>query len=194
MVQETKVTSMKQIAPSPSALRVSELAQNRATPFSFRPDSLQLKAIAAELKVLGLRKLSFEGQIKAVGSADWKLEAKLGATVIQPCVVTLEPVTTRIDVPVERLFLRGFVDVDAPEAEMPDDDTTEALTAWIDPEAIMHEALTLNLPLYPRADDAALGELVVTEPGVTPMRDEDARPFAGLADLKDQLSRDRKDD
>jgi uncharacterized metal-binding protein YceD (DUF177 family) len=194
MVQETKVSSMKQIAPSPYALRVSELAQNSATPFSLRPDSAQLKAIAAELGVSGLRKLSFEGEVKAVGAADWRLDAKLGATVIQPCVVTLEPVTTRIDVPVERLFLRNYVEVDAPEAEMPEDDTTEALTAWIDPEAIMREALALNLPLYPRAPDAALGEMVVTEPGVAPMRDEDARPFAGLAGLKDQLTDGSKDD
>jgi len=184
---------MKQIAPSPSALRVSELAQNSATPFSLRPDSAQLKAIAAELGILGLRKLSFVGQIKGAGAADWRLDAKLGATVVQPCVVTLEAVTTRIDVPVERLFLRDYVDVDAPEAEMPEDDTTEALSAWIDPAAIMLEALTLNLPLYPRAQDAALGELVVTEPGVAPMRDEDARPFAGLAGLKDQLSKGEKD-
>ena len=194
MVQETKVSSMKQIAPSPSALRVSELAQNSATPFSLRPNSTQLKAIAAELGIMGLRKLSFEGQIKGAGVADWRLDAKLGATVIQPCVVTLEPVTTRIDVPVERVFLRDYVDVDAPEAEMQGDDTTEALTSWIDPEAIMREALTLHLPLYPRAEDAALGELVVAEPGVTPMRDEDARPFAGLAGLKDQLSKDNKNE
>lgn len=193
MVQETKVSSMKQIAPSPSALRVSELSQNSATPFGLRPDSTQLKAIAAELGLSGLRKLSFTGDIKGVGSADWRLKAKLGATVIQPCVVTLEPVTTRIDVPVERLFVRDFVDVDAPEAEMPEDDTTEPLTAWIDPEAIMSEALALNLPLYPRAEDATLGEMVLTEPGVTPMRDEDARPFAGLAGLKDQLDKNGKD-
>jgi hypothetical protein len=36
--------------------------------------------------------------------------------------------------------------------------------------------------------------MVVTEPGVAPMRDEDARPFAGLAGLKDQLSDGSKDD
>ncbi|WP_227269409.1 YceD family protein [Roseobacter weihaiensis] len=179
---------MKQTPPTPTALRVASLAQNADTPFHIRPALETLTRIAAELNLSGLRKLSFEGTITAQGAADWLLTGTLGATVIQPCAVTLDPVTTRIDVPVRRLFLRDFTEIDAPEAEMPEDDTVEPLTAWIDPGEIMIEALALHLPLYPRAPGAELGSLVVTEPGVTPMRDEDARPFAGLAALKDQLA------
>lgn len=181
---------MKQTPPSPTALRVAELSQNSETPFNLRPEPSRLKEIALELGLSGLRKLSLVGKIRAEGSADWRLSATLGATVIQPCGVTLEPVTTRIDVPVERLYLRDFIFVDAPEAEMPGDDTVEALPQWIDPAEVMMEALVLNLPLYPRATDAELGEMIVTEPGVAPMRDEDARPFAGLSALKNQLKDD----
>jgi len=47
--------------------------------------------------------------------------------------------------------------------------------------------LCLTLPEYPRAEGATLGESIYTQPGEAPMRDEDARPFAGLAALKDQL-------
>lgn len=179
---------MKHPAPSPSALRVSELSQNSPTAFAIRPETARLQQIAERLEILGLRKLSFQGDIKASGSADWILTGTLGATVIQPCAVTLEPVTTRIDVPVRRLFLRDFVETDAPEVEMPEDDEVEPLSAWIDPDAIMLEALDLSLPLYPRSDGAEIGAVTVTEPGKTPMRDEDARPFAGLAALKDKLS------
>jgi uncharacterized metal-binding protein YceD (DUF177 family) len=189
MVQETKVPDMKQKPPSPTALRVAELPQNSATAFDLRPDAPRLKEIAAELSLLGLRKLSFCGTIYASGSADWRLDGKLGATVVQPCGVTLEPVTTRIDEPVTRLFQRDYVDVDAPEAEMPEDDTVEPLQAWIDPGTVMIEALVLHVPLYPRARGAELGEMVISEPGITPMRDEDARPFAGLAALKARLER-----
>jgi len=57
----------------------------------------------------------------------------------------------------------------------------------IDPAAVMIEALALAMPLYPRAEGADLGEAVHAEPGVTPMRDADARPFAGL---RDRLARD----
>lgn len=193
MVQETKALAMKQIPPSPTALRVAELSQNSDTPFDLRPETAQLKVIANELDLIGLRKLSMIGQVSGEGAKDWRLTGKLGATVVQPCGVTLEPVTTRIDVPVNRLYTRDFVDVDAPEVEMPEDDSVEALSAWIDPGAVMIETLVLNLPLYPRADGAELGELVVTEPGAVPMRDEDARPFAGLASLRNQLG-DPSDD
>lgn len=179
---------MKQHPSSTTALRVSELSQNAPTAFLCRPDATHLKEIAEDLDLSSLRKLSFSGEIAAQGKADWRLTGKLGATVVQPCAVTLEPVTTRIDVPVQRLYQKDYVDIDAPEAEMPEDDTVEPLTAWIDPGAVMLEALALHVPEYPRADGAELGELVVTEPGVAPMRDEDARPFAGLAALKDQLS------
>ncbi|MFK7764912.1 MAG: DUF177 domain-containing protein [Roseobacter sp.] len=185
---------MKPTAPSTAALRVSELAQNTATPFALRPEKARLEAIAADLQLLGLRKLSFNGEVKALGDVDWILRGSLGATVVQPCAVSLEPVTSRIDTPVTRVFQRDFADEDAPEAEMPEDDSIEPLGLWIDPDAVMIEALVLHLPLYPRAEGAELGETILTEPGVAPMRDEDARPFAGLAALKGQLGKPPKSD
>ena len=50
------------------------------------------------------------------------------------------------------------------------------------------EALSLAIPLYPRAEDATLGEAVFTEPGKQAMTDEDAKPFAGLASLRESLN------
>ncbi len=181
---------MSQTPPSPTALRVSGLSQNTATPFELRPAKAQRTELATQMDLLGLRKLSFTGQITSLGAADWQLDATLGATVVQPCAVTVEPVTTRIDVPVRRVYQKDFIDVDAPEAEIPDDDAVEPLSTWIDPADVMIEALVLHLPLYPRAPDAELGVLSVSEPGVRPMTDEDARPFAGLAALKEQLKDD----
>ncbi len=185
--KKRKHRPMSITAPSDHALRVSELPQNSPTAFALRPDAEALKEIAQSLDLLGLRKLSFVGDVRAEGKADWRLTATLGATVVQPCSVTLEPVTTRLDVPVSRVFLRDYVDVDAPEAEMPEDDSVEPLGAWIDPQAAMIEALVLALPLYPRSEDAELGEAVFSAPGTKPMRDEDARPFAGLEALKKQM-------
>ena len=53
----------------------------------------------------------------------------------------------------------------------------------------MAEALALALPDYPRAPDATLENAQVTEPGIAPMSDEDARPFAALAGLRDKLQK-----
>ena len=192
MVQETKAqTQMSRNPPSATAMRVADLSANADHSFDLRPDVAEQAVIAAELEVSALRKLRFEGRLTPLGATDWQLSAQLGATVVQPCVVTLEPVTTRIDVQVSRQFVRDLPDIDAPEVEMPEDDTVEALGQWIDPAEVMKEALTLAVPDYPRAEGAALGQVLHTKPGEKPMTDEDARPFAGLADLKSQLENDK---
>lgn len=178
---------MSRTPPSATSLRVSELNHNAPTAFSLRPDTPSLQAIAAELGLSALRKLSFRGEVRPEGKDDWRLDGHLGATVVQPCVVTLAPVTTRIEAEVQRHYVKGYVEPDDPEAEMPEDDSVERLGPWIDPEAVMMEALALNTPEYPRQGDAELGSAQFTKPGIAAMTDEDARPFAGLAGLKEQL-------
>ncbi len=191
--KKRKCQMVKQPLPSPGALRVAELNQNSPTRFTLRPDAEMLAALADELQLLGLRKLSFQGTVAATERAGWDLAGRLGATVVQPCGATLEPVTTRIETEVTRRYLADYEEITAPEVEMPEDDSTEPLGRWIEPHAVMIEALVLALPLYPRSDGADLGEQVFAEPGVTPMRDEDAKPFAGLADLKAQMTKPSND-
>ena len=179
---------MTQSPETPSIFAVRDLAQNRATPVHLRPAKPQLAEMAADLDLIELRKLSFSATIQAIGHSDWQLTGTLGATVVQPCVVTLAPVTTRIDVPVERRYLATMPDLgDDEEIEMPEDENAEALGHTIDVAQVMHEALALNLPLFPRAEGAELGDAVFTEPGKKAMTEEDARPFAGLAALRDKL-------
>ncbi|KIC44599.1 50S ribosomal protein L34 [Ruegeria sp. ANG-S4] len=171
-------------------LRVADLPQNAATQFELRPGAAELEALKQDLDLLGLRKLSFVGAVQAQGKRDWILTAKLGATVVQPCVITLEPVTTRIETSVRRLFLADWDEPDEPEFEMPEDDETEALGAEIDPSAVMVEALSLALPQYPRKDGAELDQADYTEPGKQAMTDDDVKPFAGLAGLRDAMKKD----
>ncbi|MEL7126817.1 MAG: DUF177 domain-containing protein [Pseudomonadota bacterium] len=174
-------------APSAHALRVSDLPQNAETAFEIVPDAATLAELAQTLGLDGLRKLRLSGTVSGQGKADWVLQARLGATVVQPCGVTLAPVTTRIDTEVRRLYLRDYEEPEAPEVEMPEDETIEPLARWIDPEAVMIEALSLEIPEFPRASDAAMGEVVATEPGKQALRDADLKPFAGLAALKTQM-------
>lgn len=181
---------MSKTPPSRAALRVADLAQNAATPFLLQPDATVLAAMAEALEVSGLRKVRFAGEVRGHAAQDWMLTGTLGATVIQPCAVTLAPVTTRIDIPIRRLYLRDYEDIDAPEVEMPEDDEVEPLGKWIDPDAVLIEALSLALPLYPRSEGVALGETVLTEPGATPLTKQAMKPFAGLAALKEQLKDD----
>ncbi len=168
--------------------KVRSLAQNQATPFDLRPNKADLAKIAAELDILDLRKVVLKGEIKAVDASDWSLTAHLGATVVQPCVVTLNPVTTRIEADITRLYLAQMPDLgEDEEVEMPEDENAEELGSEIDVTAVLFEALVLYLPQFPRAENAEMGTTAFTEPGKKAMTDEEAKPFASLAALRDKL-------
>ena len=168
--------------------RAADLAKRSEKAFSIEPDAEARKALAEALDISAIKKLRFAGTLSPVGKQDWRLEAELGATVVQPCVVTLAPVTTRIDTTVARRFMANWSEPEAgSEVEIPEDDTMEPLGAAIDLGAVMAEELALALPDYPRAEGAELGEAIFTEPSAEPMTDEAAKPFAGLAKLKKDL-------
>ncbi len=173
-------------------LRLAELPPKR-TAFSLTPDVATRNAIAKELGLLGLRKVRFAGKITPFGTSDWRLNARLGATVVQACVLTLAPVTTRID---ERIIRGYLAELAAPqgdgELEMPDDETLEPVGEVIDPGLVMVEALALALPIYPHAPGAELTDTDFAGPGIKPMTDEDARPFAGLRGLHEKFEDNTK--
>ncbi|WP_244867473.1 YceD family protein [Vannielia litorea] len=168
-------------------MRLSELTTKRPTRFELVPGTGDLARLVEALGVLGLRKLRFAGTLTPMGRQDWRLEGELGATVVQNCVVTLEPVTTRIEEPVVRRYLADFTFPEEEESEMPEDDEAEPLPAVLDLSEVMQEALALALPAFPRAEGVELGEAVYTEPGAEPMTEEKVKPFAGLAALKKRM-------
>ena len=177
---------MTETSPSPHAIRTADLAA-KARHFKIVATTSEMGDVAQQLEILAVRKLTFVGKLVPAGKRDWVIEAQLGATVEQACTATLVPVRTRIDADVTRRLIAGFSDPEAPESEMPEDDSIEALGVWIDLQAIMIEALSLELPDYPRADDAKFEDQQFAAQGITPLTNEALRPFAGLAELKDKL-------
>lgn len=181
---------MTQNSENDGRYRVADLPKNRPHPILLIPNEVDCERIAEALGLLAVRKLRFEGALQADGKSNWRLEAQLGATVVQACSVTLAPITTRIEEKVTRKFVRDFLDVDpgADEVEMPEDDTVDPLRETIDVTSLMQEALSLALPPYPRAPDAELEQSNFAPPGAVPLSDADAKPFAALAALKSKLN------
>ncbi len=175
-------------------ISLARLPRDRATEATLVPEPGALRALADRLDLLDLRKLRFVATLQPLGKRDWDLSGHLGATVVQPCVATLAPVTTRIETPVARRYLADFIAPIEEEAEMPEDDSTDALPESLDLSAVAEEALALALPLYPRAADAPADPVLVGPPGVAPMTDDDAKPLAGLAALRDRLAAEKPDD
>ncbi|SHH15186.1 YceD family protein [Marivita hallyeonensis] len=185
---------MPQQVLKPGQFRVADLSTRHPTAFDLQPEADARAAVAAQLNLLGVKKLRFRGEISPAGAQGWSLTGALGATVVQPCVVTLDPVTTRIDEAVERLFVpASYLEIEAEagaETEMPEDTRLEPLGPVISAYDVMIESLSLALPQYPRRADADLGDAVFAEDGVTPLTDEDTKPFAGLAALRDKLDKE----
>ena len=166
--------------PYTHPFRVADLAARKGTTFELLPTVAQLATIAAEIGISAIRKLRFTGELTPPGNRDWVLTAALGATVVQPCVVTLAPVSTRIDEPVKRTYLAHMPAQTETEVEL-QDETIEPLGPEIDVGAVLLEALTLALPLYPRANGVEFGAASYTQDGPQPL-DDKIRPFAGLRD------------
>lgn len=164
-------------------LRLSELAARKPTRFHLVPDAAERAAIARSLGILGIDRLELRGTLSPQGRQDWALSADLSARVVQACIVTTDPVATDIAETVERLYVADLPEIEGDEIEMPEDDRVEALPAVVDLGAVMVEALSLALPLYPRTEGADFDPLAYAGPETEALTDETAKPFAGLADL-----------
>lgn len=135
---------------------------------------LKLNAVEsfhATLSVAPLR-----GGIRALG--------RLTARIVQPSVVTFEPVTQDIDEPIDRVFLpeaahhkptpgsEVFVDID-------DDDFPDHIDGpEVDLSALLIETLALAIDPYPRLPGESLESLGLSDAA------EETGPFAGLSKLK----------
>ena len=174
---------------NPDFARVLEIRQLRdleGFDFDIAPTEAEAAALARLLGANAVRKLRFVGRLEPAGRGGWRLDGRLGATVVQPCVVTLEPVTTRIDQPVRRTWLpdagRPAVEV---VVEADADDEPEPLGERIDLGLVATEALALAMPAYPRKPGAALG------PPAEEADDGRPRPFAALEALRGKLDGER---
>ncbi len=150
-------------------------------------------ALARFLGIPAVESLAFEGRLAPWGEAGWTLTGRLTGGAVQTCVVTLEPVSEEIAAEIDRRYLPGAVPVEAETVEIgPEDlDAPEPLEGTaIDLAAVMVEALALALEPYPRRADAAFEGRVHAAPGVEPLTDETAHPFAGLAGLRARMGGD----
>ena len=132
---------------SRTKIRLADPAPRLVTPFDLRPDATTLAALAEALGITAIRKLAFTGKLTPVGRRDWALDGTLGATVVQPCVLTLAPVTTRIDEAVTRRYVTDLPDPAPGETEFTDDES-EALPPVLIPFPGQHleqrDALALH--------------------------------------------------
>lgn len=170
-------------------IRLADLPQRRATQARLVPDAGQLEALADLLGVDALRKVRLDVELVPGPGRDWTLTGQLGATVVQPCRVTTEPVTTRLEEVVARRYVADWAEPEADEIEMPEDDATEPLPETLDLGQVLEEALALAIPPFPRAEGADAIDMTAAPPGAAPLEGEErVKLFAGLAAMRARMT------
>lgn len=173
-------------APRPildALIRIDRLpADGRA--LSVVADEEALAAMAAQLRVSAVE--SFQADLTAVRfRGGIRVEGRLKARIVQPSVVTFEPVTQGIEEAVDRVFLPGpdKGHKTTPGTEIYVDLEDEDLPDYIDgPEvdlsALLLETVALAIDPYPRLPGESLETLGLKNDL------EDEGPFASLKSLK----------
>lgn len=146
-------------------------------------DAAQRDLIAERLKVSEVLDFSahltatrFRGGIRAQG--------RVSGTIVQPCVVTGDPVTQQIDEPIDRIFLPGQDAASEATAgaeifvNLEDDDLPDYFEGEdIDLADLVLEIFALAIDLYPRKPGAEVLETLGDDPA-------ELSPFAALKALK----------
>jgi hypothetical protein len=145
--------------------------------------SAEMAAIAKALDLIALTDLKAEGRIEALAGGYFRFKARITAAVVQACVVTLEPVPSRIDEPV-RVEFRPGEDYAIDNTNAPDLDAEYDIEPIADgilqTGRIVFEQFAASLDPYPRTPNATLAK---AEAGP---KIEKLNPFAVLAVLKDK--------
>jgi uncharacterized metal-binding protein YceD (DUF177 family) len=139
------------------------------------------EALARRFDLHGIEALTASLDLRPEPGGTIRVRGRLLAEVVQSCVVTLEPVATRVDAPLD---LRLLPDGQEPADEDPDSpDEIESPGDVADLGEALAEQLALALDPYPRAPGAQLpeGTQDAEEPETAPAR---PNPFAALKSLK----------
>jgi uncharacterized metal-binding protein YceD (DUF177 family) len=143
-------------------------------------DAQTRAAVATLAGLVGLPRLEASFDVTRRGRSGLHVVGRVSATVIQTCVVTLEPLENEVDEDIDIAFspaAASSFDEHVGEVEVPLEDAPEPLIGGaIDLGAIATEFLMLGLEPYPRKPDAVLE--------LPPSSEEAAHPFAALAELK----------
>jgi len=158
---------------------------------SFEADEGELRRLAERFDLIGLKSFKGKATLKSWRRIGFALEGRFEADVVQACVVTLEPVESRLDEGFKIHFLPAeLLDRDAgapgPEHEIVVDadseEPPEALQGGsIDVGEAVAEQLALALDPYPRKPGVAFEEAAPAEAAASQER---PNPFAALEKLK----------
>jgi uncharacterized metal-binding protein YceD (DUF177 family) len=176
-----------EIAPPPLSkiLRIDELKEGEER--SIEINRGEREAIAELLDLVALDDLRFTFRFHRRGEGRLALRGTLSAAVTQTCVVSLEPVASTLEIPLEIEFWPRHLIED--RAEAIDEAASQGTLDWpepivdgkIDLGPVIYETLATGLDPYPKREGVSFEW---TEPGASAGEEQPASPFAALKHLK----------
>jgi uncharacterized metal-binding protein YceD (DUF177 family) len=172
--------------PLARTLRVDELKEGEER--TIEVNRAEREAIAALLDLAALDRLTFAFRLNRRGQGRLALRGSLSAAVTQTCVVSLEPVESTLEVPVEVEFWPVPMIDDLTSS--PDEAASHGTLDWpepieggkIDLGPVIYESLATALDPYPKREGVSFQW---SEAGGASAEPEQAEsPFAALKRLK----------
>lgn len=169
-------------------------AEGADNSFRLTPDAEERARIARFLDIEAVERMTLTVRLFPLDGDGWEARGQLTATVVQSCVVTLEPVRNVVDTPVRRTYLHAPDIPESAEMELDEDDLDppDVFDTHIDLGQLAVETLALALDPWPRAEGAEFDARRYGEPGAEAVDEETSRPFASLAELRHKLDRGKK--
>ncbi|MEQ9198503.1 MAG: DUF177 domain-containing protein [Rhodospirillales bacterium] len=149
----------------------------------------ECRAAADDLGVVSVPSLAATGTVTRRKDMV-RLSLKITADITQTCVVTLEPLESRVACELKRVFTtRPPVENAEVDIDPLSDDPPDPLEGGLVPirDAILEQIL-LEIDPYPRKEGLSYVEILDDDDDGTGKADEKASPFAALAALKDKLN------
>jgi uncharacterized metal-binding protein YceD (DUF177 family) len=185
MTKAPKVAKASEDAPFKRQLRIDDMGDGEEGAIEASP--AECHAIARMLDLVAVERLVFTYHLRCQAGAGIALKGTLRAVATQTCVLSLDPVESVLDVPVEIEFWplpqieelnRQAKDKGHPLHDWPE----PILDGKIDIGSVIYETLATALDLYPKREGASLP----SQKGNTQSEDKEKPQgsFAALAQLK----------
>jgi len=171
--------------PFSRPLRIDEIRDGARG--SIEATAAEMAAIADLLELKGLEDLAMTYRLFRAGAGRLRIKGKLKAKVTQTCVVSLEPVQSELDVPVEAEFWPS--EMIAAHMESEEEQGATTLSDWPEPISdgridlgpIIYETLATSLDPYPKKEGVSFEWSQGAE---EPRSEAGTSPFAALGALK----------
>ena len=161
------------------------LRQTKEFKFQHRSNALELAELTQILKIEELKGFAFEGQFSQLNKNDYRLRVSFNATLVQLCIISLKPMKTKINHKINQFYTAedsvnkgNYISIEYDSVEK------EHIKSEINVGDIMLEALSLEVPLYPKKKNVKFEGITITESAIKPLQKTINNPFLSLKELQ----------